>query len=90
MCVVAQNEINRLYDMKLLDLLLADKTSKGNIIWATDVYGGFGKDYQRDKEITSELLVREPFRLMSRAERPGTHRQSAQRLMPRCSRRCGS
>ena len=69
MCVVAQNEINRLYDMKLLDLLLADKTSKGNIIWATDVYGGFGKDYQRDKEITSELLVREPFRLMSRAEK---------------------
>lgn len=69
MCVVAQTEINRLNDMKLLGLLLSDKTSKGNIIWATDVYGEYGKDYQRDKEITVELLMREPFQLMSRAEK---------------------
>lgn len=69
MCVVMQSEINRLHGMKLLDRLLLDKTSGGNIIWATDAYNAFGDDYRRDKEITIELLMREPFKLMSRAEK---------------------
>ena len=69
MCVVAQNDVARLYGDGMLDLFLRDKTSKGNIIWATDAYGSFGDDYRRDKEMTSALLMREPFRLMSRAEK---------------------
>lgn len=69
MCIVAQNEIRRLRDMRMLDLLLFDKTSQGNIIWATDAYRDFGDDYHRDKEITLDLLMREPFQLMSRAEK---------------------
>lgn len=69
MCVSVQKEIGRLYDMNLLNLLLVDKTSKGHIIWATDVYSDLGMAYERDKEITCELLIRPPFRLMSRAEK---------------------
>lgn len=55
--------------MGLLPRLLTDKTSRGNIIWATDVYSSLGEEYRREREITPELLVREPFRLMSRAEK---------------------
>ncbi len=69
MCVVMQDEITRLYGMKLLEPLLLDKTSKGNIIWATDAYDTFGGDYHRDREMTAELLMRTPFKLMSRAEK---------------------
>lgn len=71
MCAAVQNELHRLYGMKLLNLLLTDKTSKGNIIWATDVYNDFGENYRRDKEITGELLIWERFRLISRAEKTG-------------------
>ena len=71
MCAAVQNELNRLYGMKLLNFLLTDKTSKGNIIWATDVYNDFGENYRRDKEITGELLIWERFRLISRTEKTG-------------------
>jgi len=69
MCAVIQSEIRKLYDMGLLDKLLLDKTTTRNIIWATDAYTALGDDYLRDKEMTAELLVREPFKLMPRAEK---------------------
>lgn len=69
MCVVMQREINKLYGLDLLDRLLRDMTTERNIIWATDAYNALGDDYLRDKEVTAELLVREPFKLMSRVEK---------------------
>lgn len=52
-----QDEILRIHSLKLLDKLLKDKTTKTNILWATDAYNALGADYQRDKEITSPLIT---------------------------------
>lgn len=54
-----QDEILRLHAMGLLKLLLRDKTTKQNIIWATDAYQGLGAEYKRDKEIKPELITGE-------------------------------
>lgn len=41
----------------VLDILLQDKTTKKNIIWATDTYASLGSSYQDTCQITSELLL---------------------------------
>ncbi len=45
------------YSPKLLNLLLYDKTTKKNIIWATDDYASFGSEYQTECEIKPELIT---------------------------------
>ena len=40
----------------VLNLLLADKTTKENIVFATDSYAPLGDDYKEDAHITLELL----------------------------------
>lgn len=41
----------------LLDILLIDRTTKKNIIWATDSYEKFGKEFLCDKKITPKLVT---------------------------------
>ena len=41
----------------LLSLLLLDRTTNQNIIWATDDYLEFGKDYDKQKEINIGLVM---------------------------------
>lgn len=41
----------------MLDLLLKDKTTKQNIIFATDNYSAFGDDYSEQSQMTSEKLL---------------------------------
>ncbi len=53
----------------MLNLLLVDKTSGCHLLWGTDAYSALGAEYERDREMTAELLLREPFRLMRRAEK---------------------
>ena len=43
------DDILRLQGMKLLKKLLIDKTTKKNIMWATDAYCEQGCDYERNK-----------------------------------------
>ncbi len=57
MLVGIQDEILRLHSMGLLKQLLADKTTRANIIWATDAYQERGAEYQRDKEIKVSLIT---------------------------------
>lgn len=59
MIIGIQDEILRINSLGLLDRLLADKTTKANILWATDAYSGMGSDYQRDKEIKAPLITGE-------------------------------
>lgn len=59
--------MRRLHEMGLLDALLIDKSSGLPIIWATDAYAAWGDAYARTTPITPELLLRPPFRLMTRA-----------------------
>ena len=41
----------------LLDLLLQDKTTGENIIWACDDYIGYGSEYAAEKEILPALIT---------------------------------
>ena len=41
----------------VLDLLLQDKSTKKNIIWATDTYGEFGEGFSDEDEIKVETLL---------------------------------
>ena len=59
MIIGIQDEILRINSLGLLDRLLADKTTKANILWATDAYSDMGSDYQRDKEIKTPLITGE-------------------------------
>ncbi|MEY8336908.1 restriction endonuclease subunit M [Lachnospiraceae bacterium 62-35] len=52
-----QDEILKIHSLGLLDKLLIDKTTKANIIWATDAYCVLGADYQREKEIRSVFIT---------------------------------
>ena len=47
------------YDGRLLELLLCDKSTGRNIIWATDDYAAYGEAYQSDREILTEFITGE-------------------------------
>ena len=51
MLINIQDDITRLHNNKLLEGLLIDKTTKKNIMWATDAYSSYGQEYARDHEI---------------------------------------
>lgn len=51
------DDILKLNAMGLLNKLLADKTTKKNIMWATDAYRGLGERFERNKEITCERIT---------------------------------
>lgn len=57
MVINIQDDILKLHAMGLLDDLLADKTTKQNIIWATDTYSGCGMGYGCHEAITAELIT---------------------------------
>ena len=57
MVIGIQDEILKINSQHLLDRLLMDKTTKSNIIWATDAYAELGTAYHRDKEITVDLIT---------------------------------
>lgn len=45
------------FEKRLLNFLLKDKTTRRNIIWATDDYTHLGADYATDKEITIKAIM---------------------------------
>lgn len=47
------------HERTLLEILLQDKTTKKNIIWATDDYAELGEPYRFKKEILPELVTGE-------------------------------
>ena len=57
MLVGIQDEILRLNAKGLLASLLADKTTKRNILWATDAYRTRGFPYERTQEILPMLIT---------------------------------
>ena len=50
------DDILRLSSLGLLNNLLADKTTKKNLMWATDAYRELGEDYERDQEMRGDLI----------------------------------
>ena len=57
MLINIQDDIQKLQALGLLDKLLIDKTTKKNIMWATDAYSPFGTQFQRNENITADLLT---------------------------------
>lgn len=53
--VLEENILNT--DRVLLDILLADKTTGKNILWATDDYIEYGEEYAHDRQILPELIT---------------------------------
>ena len=51
MVINIQDDILRLHAIGLLDRLLADKATRGNILWATDAYAQLGEWYSPGNEI---------------------------------------
>lgn len=52
-----QDDILRLHAMGLLDRLLADKATHGNILWATDAYAQLGEWYSPGNEIRPQRIT---------------------------------
>lgn len=52
-----QDDILRLHAMGLLDRLLADKATRGNILWATDAYAQLGEWYSPGNEIRPQRIT---------------------------------
>ena len=84
-----QSEILKIHSMGLLDRLLADKTTKTHILWATDAYREQGVEYQRDKEITPALVTGNPALSKTEQEKHWSSNRSAHDSGARCSHRCG-
>ncbi len=59
MVVSIQGDILRLSAMGLLEPLLKDKATKGNILWATDAYTGRGSGFGRGEEIRTQRITGE-------------------------------
>ena len=53
---IKENQLLKI-DQELLEILLQDKTTGKNIIWATDNYISHGDSYAPDKEILIELIT---------------------------------
>ena len=56
MVINIQDDILRLSSLCLLTRILQDKTTKKNIMWATDAYGDLGREYSCDEEIKADLI----------------------------------
>ena len=56
MVINIQDDILKISSLGLLGKILQDKTTKKNIMWATDAYGELGREYSRDEEIREELI----------------------------------
>ena len=53
---ILENDIIKKYP-KVLDILLCDRTTNSNIIWATDNYQHLGDSYAIKSEILPELIT---------------------------------
>ncbi|MDO4545808.1 MAG: hypothetical protein Q4C25_06590 [Bacillota bacterium] len=45
------------YSYPLLDILLIDRTTSKNIIWASDDYSHLGERYEARKQMTADLII---------------------------------
>ena len=80
MFINIQDDILRLRAMGLLERLLQDKTTKGNILWATDAYAYLGDGYNPGEEIRSDRIAGENFDIIkNRARRAMEQRTERKR-----------
>ncbi len=61
--------------VSLLDLLLKDKSTKKNIIWATDTYAKFGKGFTDKEQIKKATLLQHGDIIKPRIQKAGVEQQ---------------
>ena len=44
--------------IKIISKLLKDKTTGKNIVWATDSYESYGEEYEKEKQMTADYVVK--------------------------------
>ncbi len=81
MVINIQDDILKLHALGLLDRLLQDKATKGNILWATDAYADLGEWYSPGNEIRPQRITGEWSDLIkTRARRAMEQRTERTRL----------
>ena len=84
---IKENEILKI-DADLLEILLKDKTTGKNILWATDNYRKYGEKYNADQQIKIDLITGDngsiirPRVAKSKAEQQQRIRQKAEVFTP--------
>lgn len=84
---INEDDINKL-DYDLLAILLVDRTTKKNILWATNDYEGLGQDYAASNEIRIHLItgsnskVIQPRVLKAQEQKAGRTRERAEVFTP--------
>lgn len=78
MAINIQDDILKLHALGLLDKLLIDRTTKKNILWATNTYSELGTGYGQEETITSDLIT---------GKNAGTIKTRAQKAMEQQSER---
>lgn len=68
----------------VLDLLLQDKSTKKNIIWATDTYENLGEGFDDKVQLNADSLLRRPDLIRPRIQKS----QEAQAQRTRKKQRC--
>ncbi len=76
MVIRIQDELRRLNDLGLLEGLLADKTTGGNILWGTDAYSELGPAYGQEQEMRAELITGERAGLLKNRAAKAQEQQS--------------
>ena len=76
MVINIQDDILKLHALGLLDDLLIDRTTKRNILWATDAHSDLGSRYERDREITTDLITGENASVIKTRARKSMEQQS--------------
>lgn len=73
----------------VLDLLLADKSTKKNIIWATDTYEEFGEGFTDKVQMDANALLRRTDIIRPRIQKSQEVQAQRTRKKQRCSLRRG-
>lgn len=76
MVINIQDDILKIHALGLLDDLLIDRTTKRNILWATDAHSDLGSRYERDREITTNLITGENASVIKTRARKSMEQQS--------------
>lgn len=75
---------------QVLDVLLQDKTTKKNIIWATDTYAEFGEEFTDKVQLDANgHPAAEPISSAPASRSRRRHRRSERGKKQRCSRQHG-
>lgn len=76
MIINIQDDLAKIYNLGLLDTLLADRMTGVSILWATDAYADLGSDFNKEKEIKVSLITGDNSAVIKTRARKNLEKQS--------------